>query len=189
MPPKIKTDRDAIIRAAFGVAKEAGVGAITAQSVSAALQTSVAPIFREFPTMEDLRRATVETITAFHTQYIQSYPLADSPFLTYGLAYIHFAKAYPYLFETIMQPCRDTVNERLSGPLAFAVECAGRESGLGKEQAQDFFFNIWVYTHGLACLLYKGSLDMTAQEERTLLMTAFAAFSAQYQPTRLEDTP
>lgn len=45
MPPKIKTDQQAIIAAAFVVAKSQGVTAITAKRVAAVLGTSVAPFF------------------------------------------------------------------------------------------------------------------------------------------------
>lgn len=181
MPPKVKTTRDAIVNAAFEVAKSDSITGVTAQSVSAVLNTSVAPIFREFETIEELRTATAEKINAFHTNYIKSYPVADSEFLTYGLAYISFAKEYPNLFEMIMQPCRTTMSERLSGSLVFAVNCAGNESGLSMEQAKELFFNIWVYTHGIACLVYKGSLNMTESEEKKLLLNAFGAFSEHFK--------
>ncbi|MEG0692751.1 MAG: hypothetical protein RR444_06690 [Oscillospiraceae bacterium] len=49
---------------------------------------------------------TAEKINEFHPHYIRNYPIEDanSQFLTYGLAYIHFAKEYPKLFEAIMLP-------------------------------------------------------------------------------------
>lgn len=176
MPPRVKTDKDVIISAAFEVARNEGVAAITAQRVSKVLNTSVAPIFRVFQTVEELRTATIAKIDEFHTQYIKAYPAANSEFLGYGLAYIQFAKQYPLLFETIMLPCSTKIGERMAGELSFAVDSASRLSGLDSERAENLFLNMWIYTHGIACLLYKGSLAMPAGQEQTLLETALNAF-------------
>lgn len=176
MPPKVKTNKEAIVHAAFKVAEREGVSAITAQRVSKGLKTSVAPIFREFHSIEALRTATVEKIHLFHRDFIQNYPPAHSEFLTYGLAYIDFAKKYPYLFESIMLPSKTQMDERLTGTLNFVLDSAGSESGLSLEKTKELFFHVWIYTHGVACLTYKGSLAITEEEERDLLVTAFAAF-------------
>lgn len=176
MPPKVKTTKETILNAAFEVAKSSGVTSITAQSVSKVLKTSVAPIFREFQTVEELRNATMERIYLFHIQFIKNYPLCDSEFLSYGIAYIHFAKIYPLLFETIMQSGIHPLEEQMSGRLQFVMQSVGKESGLGYEMAKELFFNSWIYTHGIACLVYKGSLALTDDQEKKLLMTAFFAF-------------
>lgn len=176
MPPKVKTDREAILQAAFQVASVDGIAAITAQSVSKVLKTSVAPIFRVFQTVEELRMATLEKIDEFHTEYIKSYSIVNSEFLTYGLAYIHFAKEYPRLFETIMLPCSTDIDERMTGSLAFAVNSAKALSGLDVETGKAFFLNMWIYTHGIAGLVYKGSLILSEEDEKKLLETAYDAF-------------
>lgn len=180
MPPKIKTNRASIIDAAFEVAKNEGLAAVTAQSVSAVLKTSVAPIFREFQSIETLRIAALEKNNEFHTQYIQNYPSAGSEFLTYGIAYIHFAKEYQNLFDMIMQPERTAICNRKTSTMAFAINSVSNESGLQAEQAEDLFYNIWIYTHGIACLVYKGSIVMTEAEEKKLLLNAFYAFNEYY---------
>ena len=181
MPPKIKTDRDSILNAAFEVAKNEGITAITAQSVSAVLNTSVAPIFREFQTVEELRTATAEKITVFHTQYLQNHLSTNSEILSYGIAYIHFAKEYPYLFETIMQPGHTTMNERMSSSLSFVVNSVSSQCALSFEQAKEVFLNIWIYTHGLASLVYKESITLAEDEEKKMLINALDVFSKQHK--------
>ena len=59
MPPKVKTSKEDVIKAALKVAEKEGVAAISAKSVSSQLGTSVAPIFRVFATIEELRNETV----------------------------------------------------------------------------------------------------------------------------------
>lgn len=176
MPPKVRTDRDAIVRAAFEVAKSEGVAAITAQSVSSVLKISVAPIFRVFQTVEELRTVTIKEINEFHRQYIKDYSIENSEFLTYGIAYIQFAKEYPLLFETIMLPSPIDIGERMSGEFSFVVDSVSNHSGLDFESAENLFLNMWIYAHGIACLVYKGSLKMPQEEEKKLLESAFTAF-------------
>lgn len=176
MPPKVKTDREAIVNASFEVAMKEGVMAITAQSVSKVLNTSVAPIFRVFQSVEEMRSATVEKIDVFLTQYLKDYPLTDSKFLSYGIAYIQFAKEYPLLFELIMLPCPTDIWERMKGELAFVVDSASNQSGLDLESSKELFLNMWIYTHGIASLVYKGSLVIPQEEERKMLETALNAF-------------
>lgn len=45
MPPKTKFDREAIVEAAFAIAKEESFAGITARSIAKRLRYSVAPIF------------------------------------------------------------------------------------------------------------------------------------------------
>lgn len=176
MPPKVKTDKGTIVNAAFEVAKVEGVAAITAQNVSKVLKTSVAPIFRVFQTVEELRMATTEKINEFHTQYIKDYQDGNSEFLSYGNAYIQFAREYSQLFEALMQPCPTEIEKRMTGELAFAVNSASKESGLAFEGAKSLFLNMWIYTHGIASLVYKGSLAIPEGQEKKLLEAAFKAF-------------
>lgn len=176
MPPKVKADRDSILNAALKVAKDEGLSAITAQSVSSVLGMSVAPLFREFRTVEELRTAAVEKISFFHSQYLKEYPPEESSFLTYGLAYIHFSREYPHLFETVMQPRRSGLKEQKSVLPDFVVNCLADECNLNFEEAKELLFHIWIYAHGLACLAYNGSLALTKEEEKELLVTAFQSF-------------
>lgn len=137
MPPKVKTEKEAIVYAAFEVAKVEGVAAITAQNVSKVLKTSVAPIFRVIQTVEELRTVTTEKINEFHTQYIIDYQDGNSEFLTYGNAYIQFAREYPQLFEALMLPCATDIGEQMMGELAFAVNSTSKESGLAIPEGQE----------------------------------------------------
>ena len=184
MPPKVKTDQNMIVTAAFNIAKNEGFAAITAQKVAAMLGTSVAPIFRVFQTVEQLRVATAEKINCFHVEYIKNHSAKDLTFLSYGIAYIQFAKQFPYLFETIMHPIYTKqyhLNEQISKQLGFIVDSIINESSLSTEQAKELFYHIWIYTHGIACFVYQGNINFTEQTEKQLLIDAFKAFLKNYK--------
>lgn len=183
MPPKVKTDRAEIINAAFDVAMREGITAITAQSVSAVLGVSVTPIFRVFRSVEELRLATISHIHTFHLEYLKNYPFTRSRFLTYGLAYISFARDYPQLFDALTVSglyIPKQSDKPLSEQLSFIVDSAADAGTLNQTQAQEVFYHIWIYTHGLACLACRGKIDRPEAEIKELLITAFETFRKHY---------
>lgn len=179
MPPKIKTNTEEIVYAAFCIARKEGLSAITAQSVSKELGTSVAPIFRAFQSVEELKTAVVSYLESYHIAYLKEYPMRKSEFITYGLAYISFAKEEPHLFDALMYSdffTLDNVEKRVSGQLDFVVDSAGTVGHMDKKAAREVFFHIWFYTHGIACLVSKKSIALTEDEIIELLVTAFWSF-------------
>ena len=190
MPPKIKTSKEAVISAAFEVARESGVASITAKSVAAMLETSVAPIFRVFKTIEELRKDTVTHVYEFYVDYLKNYPYQRSGFFTYGLGYIEFAKIYPHLFDALMEYgffMPDAVGKVVSSQFGFIEDSVESVSHLNPEQAKQLLYHVWLYTHGIACLVCKGSLDLTEEKKKELLITAFQAFLKTYESSEMED--
>lgn len=183
MPPKIKTSQEEILAAAFEVTKNYGISAITAKSVSAILGTSVAPIFRVFQSIEELKEATVAKLHDFHVEYLKSYPFERSHFFTYGMAYLQFAKEYPRLFDALMESrffTPDAVENQVSDLFSFIENSAADVSSLDIKQAQKLFYHVWLYTHGIACLICKGSITLSKEEEKHLLINAFQTFLHNY---------
>lgn len=166
------------------MAKNTGVSTITANSVSAVLGTSVAPIFRVFQTIEELRLETISQIYAFHVSFLESYPFQRSKFFTFGLAYIQFAKEYPHLFEALMDSgffTPDASKKEVSNQFKFIEDSVISLSNLSMEQSQEVFYHVWLYTHGIACLVCKGCLILTVENEKQLLITAFQSFLKNYE--------
>ncbi len=104
MPPKTIFNKDNIIKAAFEIAKESGFSAITARSVAKRLGSSVAPIYLNFETIENLMEAVVQHVFAVSNAIMAKQEGTDI-FENIGKASIEFAREYPVLFrELIMQP-------------------------------------------------------------------------------------
>lgn len=179
MPPKIKTNRDDIVLAAFEIARREGIASVTAQSVSQELGTSVAPIFRVFPTIVEVKAAVVEYLQQYYVAYLTNYPVLRSKFISYGLAYIRFAGEEAYLFEILMHSnffTLDNAEKIVSGQLEFVVDSAASVSRLSDAEAKELFFHIWLYTHGIACLVSQKNLILTEEEVMKLLRTVYEAF-------------
>ena len=104
MPPKTKYDKDAIIEAALSIAKEEGLSGITARSVAAKLKASVAPIYVNFETIDELVDAVVERIFSISDELLKKQK-GESMFENIGKASLEFAREYPVLFREIsLQP-------------------------------------------------------------------------------------
>ncbi|AKB48301.1 Transcriptional regulator, TetR family [Methanosarcina sp. Kolksee] len=103
MPPKTKFDREAIVEAGFAIAKEEGFAGITARSVAKRLHSSVAPIYINFETIEDLIKAVIERVFALSEELLKKQEGSDL-FENIGKASLVFAREYPVLFrEMVMQ--------------------------------------------------------------------------------------
>ena len=71
MPPKIKTTKDDIIKAALLLVRKSGEEAINARSIAAFLNCSTQPIFSNFDSMEDLELAVVEAAVQLSKFFVE----------------------------------------------------------------------------------------------------------------------
>ena len=103
MSPKIKVLKQEIIDAAFTIASEEGFSALSVRKVAAMLDCSVAPIYVNFESVEDLHAAVAERAKQIHMDMC-AYPHTDEPFLNMGIGCIKFAYEYKRLYKDIIEP-------------------------------------------------------------------------------------
>jgi AcrR family transcriptional regulator len=104
MPPKTKFDKNAIVDAAFEIAKEKGFSGITARNVANRLNSSVAPIYVNFAAVDDLVKAVVQRVFTISEELLAKQN-GKSLYENMGKASLTFAREYPVLFrELSLQP-------------------------------------------------------------------------------------
>jgi AcrR family transcriptional regulator len=104
MPPKAKFNREDIIEAAFVISEEKGFSGITARAVAKKLGCSVAPIYVNFATIDELVEAVVRRVFAISEEMLSDQQ-GENAFENMGRASITFAQRYPvFLRELILQP-------------------------------------------------------------------------------------
>ena len=163
MPPKNKYEKEAILAAAFTIAKEYGIEAVTARDVAARLGTSSKPVYTAFANMEELKRAILKTAEAVFERY-QERELKNTEYLPYkalGMAYVRFAKEEKELFKMLYM--RDRHGEPKGSEqdpsyekAIFAVE---KQTGLDYDEAVIFHTEMWLYVHGIAVTLATSYLE------------------------------
>lgn len=186
MPPKVKIAKEAIIKAAFYLLKEHGIGEVNARALAKRLNCSIQPIFRTFRTMENLKvelyRHVDQVFEKFMEDGMQKHPNA---FRGMGLSYIEFAKTEKYLFKflfmndvfkgkNLIQMIKEESNQEIIGLISTRTE-------LTFHDAQDLFFNIWLVTHGIASLMATNDCDLKADQIETILSDAFTGFQMQFK--------
>ena len=172
MPPIKKFRKEDILQAALEIAKARGFEEINARTLAQELGCSVQPIFHNFTNMQGLLRATYEKMYEKYKTYLTPDPAKDKAYKQMGIGYIKFAKDYPEYFKAIFMHDTGLDAETFIAEDAITdgVITAGRElSGLSYEQQKKFHIKVWIFTHGLACLLASGTITMDDDEISSLL--------------------
>ncbi len=179
MPPKSKVSREDVLNAAFEIARSQGPEACNAKNVGTYLGISVTPIFRVFKNMTELKRELYKKANEFYISFLKTYPFEKSQFLTYGLAYIDFARTEKHLFRLLMLSGAfrvDKIVKVVSAEFNFVKRSAEEAKKFSGSAAQGVFENVWIYTHGIASLVATDSLDISKEDASVLLQQAFQSF-------------
>ncbi len=172
MPKQMKFTRDVVIDAVYEIVKKEGMENVNARKIAKELNSSVHPIFRHFRDMEDLKNAVYEKIYEKYKEYMLNYKNEKKAYKKMGLSYIKFAKDYPEFFKIIfMQKTRlDAKNFIMSDSIGDNVIKAGQElTGFSFEKQKDFHVKVWIFTHGIACLVATNTIKFTDEEIDELL--------------------
>ncbi len=173
MPPTIKYDRDAIVDAAFAIAKEGGFAAISTRAVAKRLGCSVAPIYQNFETVDELIAAVVERVSAMSGELLAA-QTGPNPFENMGKASLAFAHDYPALFrEMALEPTpyvapHEQIEDAMAGVMAADPELADWTD----DDRRRLFLKMRVFQLGLSAMVANGHLpswmDEKAAEELLL---------------------
>lgn len=173
MSPIIKVQRDDIINKAFEVLKTEGIDSINARYLAKRLNCSVQPIFSNFKNMDDLKQKAEE----YFYDFIAS--LFDDSIPKYkqvGINYIKFANEEPIIFKILFLD-KNNLDKTLleSETESFKMIKSFISSSTKLEDVNDFHFQMWIFTHGLACLLASNNYNLSDDDISNLLSKQFKA--------------
>lgn len=166
MSPKTKFDQETIVNAAFAIAKEKGFSAITARSVAKKLNASVAPIYVNFSTIDELVEAVVKRVFAV-SEALLSKQAGDNQFEKIGKASLAFAREYPVLFrELSIQPnahmaSYETIESQLIESLA--QDEAMKDWTIAERKR--LLFKMQVFQMGLSVMIANGHVPSWLDEQ------------------------
>lgn len=179
MPPRQKFTRAEIIAAALNLVRREGIRGTTARGLGAELGTSSRPIFTAFQNMEEVQAETIIAARALYNSYVEK-GLAEKPaFKGVGMQYIRFAREEPRLFELLFMKAGETsftLNDILpaiddsSEKILVSIQ---EPYKLSKEQAYKLYQNMWIFSHGIACLCATGVSRLTEDEAGARLTEVF----------------
>lgn len=172
MPPLRKFTKDDIVDIAYEIVKEEGIDSINARRIAKELNSSVQPIFHNFSNMDELKSAVYEKIYNKYIEYMQVDESNAKAYKRMGLSYIKFAKDYPEFFKIIFMQ-KTTLNAEnfvMADNIGDNVIKTGQKlTGLSFEEQKKFHIKVWIFTHGIACLVATNTVKFTDEEIESLL--------------------
>lgn len=172
MPPRMMFKKEDVLNVTYEIVKKEGFEGVNARRIAMELKSSVHPIFRHFKDMEELKKAVYEKIYAKYQEYMLSRNNEENPYKQMGLSYIRFAKDYPEFFKIIfMQKTNlNAENFMMADKIGDDVIKVGQMlTGLSYEEQKKFHVKVWIFTHGIACLVATKTVEFSEQEIGNLL--------------------
>lgn len=177
MARKESVTKEMILQAAFMLAKDEGIEAVTARKLAAKMSSSTQPIFRVYENMSelysDIYKEAIDYFSDYYDNYISE---VDTPFIHLGLCYIDFAKTEANIFKLLfLSEHREdkSLYELLNGRSG----AVGREINLaiskGCDNPSGLFMKMWIFIHGCACMVQTGDYDLTISETVDLLKDVY----------------
>ena len=172
MPPIKKYDRKQTIETAFLLTKKEGLENLNARRLARELNSSVNPIFNNFKNMDELKSEVYNKIYELYKSYMLKDTNQPKAYKNMGLNYIKFAKDYPEFFKIIFMQ-----NTNLNAENFIMADDAGNEiikkgqilTGLDFETQKKFHVKVWIFTHGIACLVATKTIKFSDDEISLLL--------------------
>jgi AcrR family transcriptional regulator len=173
MPPTTRYDRDTIVEAAFEIAKESGFSAISTRAVAKRLGCSVAPIYQNFATVDELLAAVVERVMAMSGELLAA-QTGPNPFENMGRASLAFARDYPELFREMALEPNDymTAHEQIEDAMVDVMAGDPELAGWTDSARRRLLLKMRVFQLGLSAMVANDHLpswmDEKAAEELLL---------------------
>lgn len=178
MPSSKKTTKEDIIKASFEILKEQGIEKVTARDLAKKLNSSVQPIFYQFKNMDDLKKELLKYSLEYYHEYISKTNENNAKYKEIGKNYIKFAKEETNIFKLIFMGDYHIKidNFREFDPSYKEIEQILEEKyKITKEEVRKFHLKMWMFTHGIACLIATRTCDFSDKEISKLLTEEFTA--------------
>lgn len=190
MPPKMMFTKEDVIKATYEIVKKEGIENVNARRIATELKSSVHPIFSHFKDMEELKKAVYEKIYNKYQEYMLSGVNEEKAYKKMGLSYIKFAKDYPEFFKIIFMQKTNLNAEKfvMADAIGDDVIKAGQKlTGLSFEEQKKFHIKVWIFTHGIACLVATNTIDISNDEIDKLLGETVLEIARGYKEIKEEN--
>ena len=177
MPPKPRITREMILDAAYSIAREHGIDAVNARTISQQLGCSTQPVLYYFSHVEDVRREVYAMADAYHSAFLMQPTEGENPMLAIGLNYVRFAAQEKPLFRLLFQSdnfAGQNIADLIDLPeLLPILEIFQKEAELSLAQAKIVFKSLMLLVHGCASMLANNTMEYKENEIIPMLEMAF----------------
>lgn len=159
MPPKPKYTKEEVVDAAFELARERGMDAVSAREVGKKLGSSVAPIFTVCDSMEELREEVWKLAKQRYQEYMAGIFDYTPAFKEFGMRWVNFAVEEPNLYRLLFLSRRDEHSPyprfklEFKGILTLLVEEIKKTFGLSEKDAEELLNQMIIFINGIAAFV------------------------------------
>ena len=184
MPSQKRITRSAIIGTAVSILRKEGYDGVNARKIAKELGCSTQPIYSEFGNMNELKAELKKEAEASYVEKVKIFKDNSkfSPYIAYGLGFLHFSKEEKQLFRYLYMCDRhggggQTIDD-VNAPDIIRVLSDGY--GIPKDTALRFHYDMAIYSYGLAVMLNTGYMDMNEEQIIERLQTEFNGLCGAY---------
>ena len=174
MARKIHYSRTEILDSALKLLREKGKTALTARNIAHETGCSTHPIYSEYRSVKGLKKALYHRAYDF---FITNITTKNSPenFLDIGVNYVQFSKLEKNIFSFLFFNKDFSMDiNRLEIIDEKIINIIKKDKYVQSNAVKDYdqvFFNLWIFAHGLAALIWESSTDYNEHEIRRILKT------------------
>lgn len=167
---------------AFKLLREQGETMLTARKLASYVGCSTQPIFRIYSGMDELLDDMFAKAFDFYEDYCVNFERTNSEaFVDLALCYINFAKDEPNLFKLLFLTKHNedfNMYNLLNGKdNGFVIKELRRIPNLDMNNAEEIFMKVFIFMHGMACMVTNGEFDLSDDEVIVMLKSVFAEFT------------
>ena len=168
MPPRVKFQKEEIVRAALELARKKGIDAVTARELAAELGVSPRPIFTYYDSMDRLRCDVYERAKGEYRAYLERGLEDPIPFRGVWRQYLRFAREERELYRLLFLTRPGAVSGGAMEALRFSQELS-RESvmrvySMDAKTADAYFRDLWLMAFSFATLIVTDDCPYTEEE-------------------------
>lgn len=160
MGPKIKFTKEHIVDAAFEIAKTEGIDKITMRKIAEKMGSSVAPIYVNFKSNEEVLEALNGRIIDISQQML-SEESTGKPFNDIGRASLRFATEYSVIFRDLVMKSSDITKEYDEKMMPVLLEGMKKDpelDGFTEEELKTILLKMRIFQVGLSVMAANGLL-------------------------------
>jgi AcrR family transcriptional regulator len=154
MSPKIKFSKADILDVAIDMVKKEGISSISARRIAHQLGCSVAPIYVNYSSIDELITDVINQIFLDTKQFTES-AKGINYFEKMGYASFQFARQYPTLFrELVLEPNPYMASyDKIEQPLLDYMQTDSTTQHLTRHQLRLLLFSMRVFQLGLSAMI------------------------------------
>ena len=157
MPPKITFTREDVVDAAFDIVREGGLKDLSARKIAEHLNSSTAPVYSYFASMDELKLAVLGRAEAMMLEYARR-PYTSSVFLNMGTGLTEFARDNRALFHAMFLENNDSLEIINSFYRSLSDEVMKDDlvSTIPEGERREVMRRMAIFTHGFASMVCVG---------------------------------